>query len=115
MLIFADKYHESVTQYLRISYANIQNNNNMTKNNEDILNKIYSGTKKGELIKKKKQLVESYLYKYGNLILECKLKPTPVIENLAKEFGLTRAGVTNILRREGVYAGRFNPVIFPKK
>lgn len=28
----------------------------MTKNNEDILNKIYSGTKKGELIKKKKQL-----------------------------------------------------------
>lgn len=24
----------------------------MTKNNEDILNKIYSGTKKGELIKK---------------------------------------------------------------
>lgn len=45
----------------------------MTKNNEDILNKIYSGTKKGELIKKKKQLVESYLYKYGNLILECKL------------------------------------------
>lgn len=64
MLIFADKYHESVTQYLRISYANIQNNYNMTKNNEDILNKIYSGTKKGELIKKKKQLVESYLYKY---------------------------------------------------
>lgn len=87
----------------------------MTKNNEEILNEIYSGTKKGELMKKKKQLVESYLYKYGNLILECKLKPTPVIENLAKEFGLTRAGVTNILRREGVYAGRLNPVIFPKE
>ena len=40
LFIFADKYHESVTQYLRISYANIQNNYNMTKNNEDILNKI---------------------------------------------------------------------------
>lgn len=85
------------------------------QDNEEILNEIYSGTKKGELMKKKKQLVESYLYKYGNLILECKLKPTPVIENLAREFGLTRAGVTNILRREGVYAGRNNPVVFPKR
>ena len=27
----------------------------MTKNNEEILNEIYSGTKKGELMKKKKQ------------------------------------------------------------
>lgn len=100
---------------MRNLVANMQNNYIMCKNNEEILNEIYSGTKKGELMKKKKQLVESYLYKYGNLILECKLKPTPVIENLAREFGLTRAGVTNILRREGVYAGRNNPVVFPKR
>lgn len=77
----------------------------MTKNNEEILNEIYSGTKKGELMKKKKQLVESYLYKYGNLILECKLKPTPVIENLAKEFGLT--GVGNV--RRWVKEGKLKP------
>lgn len=86
----------------------------MSKNNVEILSKIYAGTQKGELLKKKEMLIKTYLQKYGKLIMNKEVKPTPVIEVLAREFGFTRIGATQILRKAGVYQGCNNPVVFPR-
>ena len=58
----------------------------MSKNNFEILTEVYSGTSIGERIKKKEQVISDYLNVYGQLILNKVLKPTPVMEHLAKKY-----------------------------
>ena len=72
----------------------------MSKNNFEILTEVYSGTSIGERIKKREQVM---------------LKPTPVMEHLAKKYNFSRCGVLKILKEAGIYHGRSNPVVYPSE
>lgn len=85
----------------------------MSIKEEEILEEVYSNTKNGERIRRRKLVINDYLYKYGHLIESGKLKPTPAIEKIAKEYDLTRLGVTKILKDAGIYQGRLNPIVYP--
>lgn len=87
----------------------------MSKNNIEILNEVYYGTSTGERLQKREQVISDYLNKYGQLILDKELKPTPVMEFLAKKYKLSRFGVLKILRDEGIYHGCKNPVVYPSE
>ena len=75
----------------------------MSKNNFEILTEVYSGTSIGERIKKREQVISDYLNVYGQLILNKVLKPTPVMEHLAKKYNFSRCGVLKILKEAGIY------------
>lgn len=87
----------------------------MSKNNFEILTEVYSGTSIGERIKKREQVISDYLNVYGQLILNKVLKPTPVMEHLAKKYNFSRCGVLKILKEAGIYHGRSNPVVYPSE
>ena len=82
----------------------------MSKNNFEILTEVYSGTSIGERIKKREQVISDYLNVYGQLILNKVLKPTPVMEHLAKKYNFSRCGVLKILKEAGI-----NPVVYPSE
>lgn len=85
----------------------------MSNKDEKILEEVYSGTIVGERMRKRKFVINDYLYKYGKLIEQGILKPTPAIEKIAKEYNLSRLGVTRMLKDAGIYQGRNNPIVYP--
>lgn len=85
----------------------------MSKKDEEILEEVYSGTLAGEIMRKKKLVKHDYLYKYGKLIKEGVLKPTPVFEKLARDYNFSRQGVMRMLKDAGIYGGCNNPIIYP--
>lgn len=85
----------------------------MSTKDEEILEEVYSGTISGERMRRRKLVINDYLYKYGKLIEAGLLKPTPVIEKIAKEYNLSRLGVTRILKDAGIYKGRQTPIVYP--
>ena len=107
--------NEIVTFVKRNTFANIHKKYNMSKNNFEILTEVYSGTSIGERIKKREQVISDYLNVYGQLILNEVLKPTPVMEHLAKKYNFSRCGVLKILKEAGIYHGRSNPVVYPSE
>lgn len=76
----------------------------MSKNNFEILTEVYSGTSIGERIKKREQVISDYLNVYGQLILNKVLKPTPVMEHLAKKYNFSRC-IVHQIRNSIKYVG----------
>lgn len=87
----------------------------MSKENLDFLEDVYSNTLEGERIKKRLSIIHDYLFKYGDSIKNGKVKPTPVMERLGRQYKLSRLGVYQILRKAGIYESCRNPIIFPQQ
>lgn len=87
----------------------------MNKNYPEILKEIYSGTRVGRRMQRRESIINDYLYKFGEMILLGQLKPTPVMDYIARTYDVSRFGVLKILKEEGVYKGKNNPVVYPKE
>ncbi len=66
-------------------------------------------------MKRREAIINEYLQKFGNLILQKELKPIPVMNYIAKTYNVSRIGVLKILKDEGIYQGSKNPVVFPSE
>lgn len=67
-------------------------------------------------VQRRQLVIDKYINEYSSLILSNLITPKAAMRALAKEYYMDESTVYKLLKREGVYKDRYNPVcILPKK
>ena len=67
-------------------------------------------------VQRRQLVIDKYINEYGSLILSNLITPKAAMRALAKEYYMDESTVYKLLKREGVYKDRYNPVcILPNK
>ena len=74
---------------------------------------IYETKKERERRQKQKFIVKEYLERFKSVMLG-EATPNSIIQYLANQTGYSGEGVKKVLKREGVYKDKNNPLIVPE-
>ena len=61
-------------------------------------------------VQRRQLVIDKYIKEYGSLILSKLITPKAAMRALANEFYMEQSTIYKLLKREGVYKDRYNPV-----
>ncbi len=61
-------------------------------------------------VQRRQLIIDKYIKEYGSLILSNLITPKAAMRALANEFYMEQSTIYKLLKREGVYKDRYNPV-----